>query len=230
MIPLALALVLAAAPPRQPSAPAQGEWEIEEVEPVSEDEMRELLKERMGSPFPRFFRAGARTSRLLDTPGYAAGGEVGLEIKLRDWLGLRAGFSTALRQDWGTLTVAPELAFYPLPWSRSSVAPYLAVGLQAGVVNLTGAERRTGRASAGLAVLRAAASSAGPADVPMDKGGGALGPTPLAFSFGPQATAGALLWLTRTVALDVGLRYESIRWHGERYGGLGAVASILAPF
>lgn len=227
MTAFVLAFALAAAPARQASPPPAAQWEIQEVEPVSEEEFRELLKERMGPRFPRFFRAGARTARLIDAPGFAAGGEVGLEVKFRDWLGLRAGFSTALRHDWGSVTAAPELAFYPLPWS--SISPYLAVGVQLGVVNLTGPERRTRTSGAGLSVVRSAATG-GTDEIPIEGGGQPFGPTPLSFSWGPQATAGALLWLTPTIALDVGLRYDSTRWRGERYGGLGAVASIVAPF
>jgi hypothetical protein len=238
MTAVALALVLAAAPARQASPPPDAHWEVEELteEEVAEHEAElaeaaaeaawwaEQAEEEKPPKYPRRFRMGARSSRLFDAPGYASGGELGLEINYRSWFGLRLDVSTALRQDWGAVTFAPEAAFYPLP--RSSISPYVALGLQLGIVNLTGAERRTRAARGGLSVEK---SALGGTEIDAGFAGAGFGPVPLEFSIGPQATAGALLWLEPNVALDVGLRYELMRWRGEGYGGLGVVVAIVGP-
>jgi hypothetical protein len=38
-----------------------------------------------------------------------------------------------------------------------------------------------------------------------------------------------VLRVSRSIGLDVGARYTSIRWQGDRLNGLGAALAIVAP-
>jgi outer membrane receptor protein involved in Fe transport len=38
-----------------------------------------------------------------------------------------------------------------------------------------------------------------------------------------------VLWLGGGVGLDLGLRYTSVRWQGDRLNGLGASLAVVAP-
>jgi hypothetical protein len=172
-------------------------------------------------------RFGGGVARVMRVSGVAPAFDVGIELGLGpDALALRLEFQGALRFGWGIVGGAPDLVVYlaPRSWWAS---PYLAGGVQLGAANFS-ADSIAGRAlePAALRVARGAMSSTPP---PVSADQGSAGPSPLRFTWGPQATAGVLLQSRGGVGLDLGARYTSVTWDGKRYDGVSLVVMIVAP-
>jgi hypothetical protein len=178
------------------------------------------------SPLLRGFRAGGGGLAILDVDGIAPTAEAGLELVPSDRLSVRLMAGAAVRVGWGAFYLAPDVAFRPLQ-REGGFVPYVAAGLHVGVLNLEHAVDQDS------AVARAAVGGvSGPGDgggAPLAAGAAPAGPSPLAFTVGPQATAGFELQVTEAMRVDVGLRYTMLRWDGDFYNALGLVLTFLGP-
>jgi hypothetical protein len=222
--PLVAVLLVANPPARQHPVPPSP-WPEATVDDEAEDEDAPPRHSRL-----RALRFGAGAATISSVTGFAPSFDVGVELALvGERLALRLELNGALQYHWGVVGATPSVVWYLLP--RALVSPYVAAGLQLGAANITDeALGRTSTGSAALGVYRGAANS-NPPETPMGEnvGASALGPTPLRFTWGPEATAGAVLRLLGGFALDVGLRYTSVRWRGDRLNGLGAALAVVAP-
>ncbi len=221
--PVVAALLAAGTPVRQHPVPPSP-WPEATVEDDEGDEDALPRHSRL-----RALRFGAGAATISSVDGFAPSFDVGLELALAgERLALRVDLEGALQYRWGVVGATPSVVYYPLP--GATLSPYVAGGVQLGFANITDdALGRTSTGSAALGVYRGAANS-GPPETPLGEnmGAAAVGPTPLRFTWGPQATVGVVLRVGG-VGLDVGLRYTSVRWRGDLMNGFGAAIAVVAP-
>lgn len=171
-------------------------------------------------------RYGAGATSLRDINGTAPTGEFGLELRPWGPVALRTSIGVAARYTWGTLTVTPE-AVYRFSPLEATFSPYVAAGVQAGVINV---RKEALEPQDGLQTLTAAATNDDPdPSTGDDTGRFAPGSSPLRFTAGPQVTAGVRFRAFTKTALDLGVRYNLVRWDGESYQGFSVVLAVCAP-
>jgi hypothetical protein len=214
----------AADPPAAPPEQAGHEQGVGGPFAPEPPEMPDAARERS---IVRGARFGGGVARVMRVSGVAPAFDVGIELGLGpDALALRLQFQSALRFGWGIVGGAPDLVVYLAPRSWW-LSPYLAGGVQLGAANFS-ADSIAGRAlePAALRVARSAMGAGPPRTFAPEN---SAGPSPLRFTWGPQATAGVLLQSRGGIGLDLGVRYTSVTWDGKRYGGVSLVATIVAP-
>ena len=171
-------------------------------------------------------RVGAGGTTILSLDGVGAAGEVGLELKPWGPVALRMSVGSTIKVGWGTFFFAPE-AVVRFRDVHSWLSPYLALGANAAIINITNQALGIDPIPTYRAVTGAAAGNEGPP--PQDPNASDTQGTPVKFSLGPQATLGLRIQAFRRVGLDVGARYTMLRFHGKTYSNVGAVITICAP-
>lgn len=171
-------------------------------------------------------RVGLGGASIVDLDGVGAAFEAGLEFEPWGPVGLRTTVGSTMKVGWGTFFVAPEAVFRLNPL-KSRFSPYLAVGVNLALINIT--DQALGIDPIPTYRLNeGAASSDGGARVPEDPNAVAPG-TPVEISLGPQASLGLRWQAFQKVALDFGTRYTMLRFDGNSYNEVLLVVTVCAP-